>query len=83
MRYERLQDIVRLAIRLQGSLGGLTLDDIRADFSVSQRTTERPRDAVDAVSGPLEIVDTGDSKRHWRLRSDRVAAASSWSRPGS
>ena len=29
VRYERLQDIVRLAIRLQGSLGGLTLDDIR------------------------------------------------------
>ena len=72
VRYERLQDIVRLAIRLQGSLGGLTLDDIRADFSVSRRTAERLRDAVEAVFGPLEIVDTGDSKRHWRLRSDAL-----------
>ena len=72
VRYERLQDIVRLAIRLQGSLGGLTLDDIRADFSVSRRTAERLRDAVEAVFGPLETVDTDDSKRHWRLRSDAL-----------
>ena len=72
VRYERLRDIVRLAIRLQGSLGGLTLDDIQADFSVSRRTAERLRDAVEAVFGPLEIVDTSDSKRHWRLRSDAL-----------
>ena len=72
MRYERLQDIVRVAIRLQGALGGLTLDDIRADFGVSRRTAERLRDAVEAVFGPLERVDTGDSRRHWRLRSDAL-----------
>ncbi len=72
VRYERLQDIVRLAIRLQGSLDGLTLDDIRADFLVSRRTAERLRDAVEAVFGPLEVVDTGDNKRHWRLRSDAL-----------
>ena len=47
MRYERLQDIVRLAVRLQGALGGLTLDDIAADFSISRRTAERLRDAVE------------------------------------
>ena len=35
MRYERVKDIVRLAVRLQGAAGGLTLDDIQADFSVS------------------------------------------------
>ena len=63
---------MRLAIRLQGSLGGLTLDDIRIDFSVSRRTAERLRDAVEAVFGPLEIVDTDDNKRHWRLRSDAL-----------
>ena len=72
VRYERLQDIVRLAIRLQGSLGGLTLDDIRTDFSVSRRTAERLRDAVDAAFGPLEIVARDDNKRHWRLRSDAL-----------
>ena len=72
MRYERLQDIVRLAVRLQGSIGGLTLDDIQADFSVSRSTAERLRDAVDRVFGPLESVDTDDHKRHWRLRSDAL-----------
>ena len=72
MRYQRLQDIVRLAARLQGTLGGLTLDDIEADFAVSRRTAERLRDAVDAVFGPLELVDSADTKRHWRLRSDAL-----------
>ena len=72
MRYERLQDIVRLAVRLQGTLAGLTLDDIGAEFSVSRRTAERLRDAVEAVFGPLEIVDTADTRRHWRLQSDAL-----------
>lgn len=70
VRYGRPRDIVPLTIRFQGSLGGLTLNDIRADFSVSRRTAERLRDAVEAVFGPLEIVDVADNKRHWRLRSD-------------
>ena len=72
MRYERLRDIVRLAVRLQGTLAGLTLDDIGAEFSVSRRTAERLRDAVEAVFGPLEIVDAADIRRHWRLRSDAL-----------
>ena len=46
MRYERLKDIVRLAVRLQAASGGLTLEDIQAEFSVSRRTAERMRDAV-------------------------------------
>ena len=72
MPYERLKDIVRLAVRLQGTHGGLTLDDIQADFSVKRRTAERMRDAVSDVFGALERVDTGDTKHHWRLRSDAV-----------
>ena len=70
MRYERLKDIVRLAVRLQATRGGLTLEDIQADLSVSRRTAERMRDAVDEVFGQLERVDKGDAKHHWRLRSD-------------
>ena len=68
MPYDRAADIVRLAIRLQGSWGGLTLDDIQRDFEVSRRTAERLRDAVDDVFGRLETVDTGEARRHWRLR---------------
>ena len=35
MRYEQVANLVRLAVRLQGTLGGLTLDDIEAAFSVT------------------------------------------------
>ena len=68
MPYDRAADIVRLAIRLQGSWWGLTLDDIQRQFEVSRRTAERLRDAVEDVFGRLETVDTGEARRHWRLR---------------
>ena len=72
MRYERLENLVRLAVHLQGTPAGLTLDDIQADFSVSRSTAERMRNAVEAAFGPLDLVDGDDPKRHWRLRSDAV-----------
>ena len=68
MRYERVADIIRLAVRLQGT-GGLTLDDIGSEFGVSRRTAERMRDAVERALGPLEYDDADDGRRHWRLRS--------------
>ena len=71
MRYERLAEIVRLALRLQ-SAGGQTLDDIQQEFLVSRRTAERMRDAVEHAFGPLELEDMGDGKRHWRLRSNQL-----------
>ena len=68
MAYERAADIVRLALRLQGTWRGLTLDDIERDFEVARRTAERMRNAVEDVFGPLELVDTGERRHHWRLR---------------
>ncbi len=70
MRYERLKHIVRLAIALQGSHTGLTLDDIQSRFKVSRRTAERMRAAVEWAFEPLEEVENDDSRKHWRLRSD-------------
>ena len=72
VRYERVKDIVRLAVQLQAAAGGLTLEDIQADFSVSRSTAERMRDAVEEVFGRLERVDAGDPLRHWRPRSHAV-----------
>lgn len=69
MRYERVNDILRLAILLQGMRGGSTIDDIEDRFSVSRRTAERMRDAVEAAFGPLETVETADRCIHWRLQS--------------
>lgn len=71
MRYERIADIFRLAIRLQG-VGGLTLDDIGSEFGVSRRTAERMRDAVERAFGPLEYEEADDGRRRWRLRSNAL-----------
>ncbi len=72
MRYERVKDIIDLAVRLQVARGGLTLDDIEREMSVSRRTAERMRDAVDWAFGPLDIVPADDNKRHWRLQSNAL-----------
>ena len=73
VRYERLADIVRLAVRLQGARGGVTLADIQDEFAVSRRTAERLRDAVEMAFGPLELPETGgDNRRRWRLKSDAL-----------
>ncbi len=71
MRYERVSELLRLAIHLQGTRSGLTIADIQHEFSVSRRTAERMRDAVETAFGPLDTVDTdsGDRHIHWRLQS--------------
>ncbi|MCY4138263.1 MAG: WYL domain-containing protein [Rhodobacteraceae bacterium] len=70
IRYERLKDIVKLAIHLQASRRGLTLDDMMSMISVSRRTAERMRDAVEWAFEPLEVIPAYDNKKHWRLSSD-------------
>ena len=67
MAYDRAMDIVRLAIRLQGTGNGLTLDDIQREFEISRRTAERLRNAVEELFGPLETVPTGEPERRCRL----------------
>ena len=69
MRYERLSDIIKLATLLQARRGGLTLDEVMAEFGVSRRTAERLLSAVEAAFGPLMEVDAGDRRKHWRLDS--------------
>ena len=72
MRYERLKDIIDLAVRLQGSRAGVTLEDIQQDLSVSRRTAERMRDAVEWAFGPLETAPADDNRLHWRLQSSAL-----------
>ena len=70
MRYERLTDIISLAVRLQGRAEGMTLDEIEREFGVGRRTAERMRAAVEQAFGPLEEAESGDRRKRWRLRSD-------------
>ena len=65
--YERAEDLLNLAIRLQGSTVGLSLDDIGAMFGVKRRTAERMRDAVSRLFGELEIRPSEDRRIRWAL----------------
>ena len=69
MRYERLSDITRLAIRMQGLRAGMTIADIQQELNVSRRTAERLRDAVENAFGPLDTVETEGRQIRWRLQS--------------
>lgn len=74
MRYERATDIVDLAVRLQASHTGLTMDRIAEEFRISRRTAERRRAAVEQAFGPLERRECfGDRRLRWRLRSAKLA----------
>jgi hypothetical protein len=59
VRYEKAETILRIALDMQGSGEGLTIDDIRiryGDEPLSRRTAERLRDAVERVFPlPAEI----------------------------
>ena len=71
-RYQRVAELMHLAIKLQASPEGMTLDDVSNQFRVSRRTAERMRDAVETAFGPLEVVDGGDRRRHMKLHSSAL-----------
>jgi predicted DNA-binding transcriptional regulator YafY len=67
-RYSKADQIVRLLLALQSSRIGLTLDDIRERFQISERTAQRMKNAAARVMGNELIEETGpDRKSRWRL----------------
>jgi predicted DNA-binding transcriptional regulator YafY len=70
MRYEKAETILRIALDMQGSALGLSLDDIRrnyADKPLSRRTADRLRDAVERLFPQIEQVNPGELPKRWRL----------------
>ncbi len=66
--YERAEDLLRLGFLLQGSRGGVSLDEIRREFGVSRRTAERMRDAALRLFPQMEEAPaTGEPVKRWRL----------------
>ena len=63
---------MHLAVRLQDTRSGLTIDDMETKLNVSRRTAERLLDSVEQSSGSLEEVETGERRKRWRLRSDAL-----------
>ncbi len=68
MRYGKLEGLLRLALDMQGSAEGISLDDIQRDHGVSRRTAERMRDAIERTFPQMERVNPGELPKRWRLR---------------
>jgi predicted DNA-binding transcriptional regulator YafY len=71
--YERAEDLLALAIRMQGSATGVSLDDIEGMFGVGRRTAERMRDAVVRVFGELDTRPSDDRRVRWSLPASRLS----------
>ena len=77
-RYGRVEDVIRLALELQGTTVGLSLDQIGEMFGVSRRTSERMLNAVRRVYPQLEGRILEDGKKYWRHRGSAARALVSW-----
>lgn len=66
-RYGRLEDILKLGLKMQGSAEGLSLAYIQAEFGVSRSTAERMRNALRNVYPQIEEIDETDHQKRWRF----------------
>lgn len=67
MRYSRQEDLLRLAVMMQGSAEGVSIADIEQTFGVSRRTAERMRDAVLRAFPQLEERPGPNGQKYWRF----------------
>ena len=65
--YGRIEDLLRLALSMQGSRTGLSLADISAEFGVSRSTAERMRDAVLRAFPQAELAPGSERIKRWRI----------------
>ena len=72
MRYEKFEDLLHLALEMQASRGGISLEDIQHRFDVSRRTAMRMRDSVMRVFPQVDEMITDDRKKRWRIPSGVV-----------
>ncbi|HEX4079305.1 MAG TPA: WYL domain-containing protein [Rhizomicrobium sp.] len=71
MRYEKAETVLKLALAMQGTAEGLSLDDIRqcnGGTPLSRRTAERLRDALERVFPQMEQANPGEVPKRWRIR---------------
>lgn len=77
VRYEKAEVVLRIAMAMQGTAEGLSLQDIQQNFSdkpLSRRTAERLRDAIERVFPDMELANPGELPKRWRLRSASLSA---------
>ena len=70
VRYEKADTILRIALDMQGTAEGLSLEDIQRNYSdkpLSRRTAERLRDAIERVFPQMLQANPGELPKRWRL----------------
>lgn len=67
MSFSKAQDLIRLAQNAAARRGGISLEEICAEFAISHRTAQRMTDALEETFGNVEFFDGDDRKRRWRL----------------
>lgn len=63
MRFEKASVLIQLARLLAGTAEGMTFDEIAAAYSVSRRTAERLKAAVEVIFPQLETLTDGHKSR--------------------
>ena len=63
MRFEKAALLIKLARALAGTAEGMTLDEIAATYTVSRRTAERLKAAIEEIFPQLEAISDGHKLR--------------------
>lgn len=77
-RYNRVEDIIRLALALQAPGRGLCLEDVQERFGVGRRTAERMREAVDRLYPGMTSTKDPDGRKYWRLPPGEANGLIAW-----
>jgi predicted DNA-binding transcriptional regulator YafY len=77
IRYEKAEIVLRIALDMQASVVGISLEQIQHNYSdmpLSRRTAERLRDAVERLFPQVELANPGEIPKRWRLPGGAVNA---------
>ena len=76
MRFEKAEQLLLLAERMQASSEGVSLIDIQEQFNVGRRTAERMRDAVIRIFPNVDEKVQEDKIKRWCIRSRSMGSLS-------
>jgi predicted DNA-binding transcriptional regulator YafY len=78
MRYEKAETVLKIALDMQGTAEGLSLEDIQrnyADKPLSRSTAERLRNAIERVFPSMYQANEGEVPKRWRLPPNGAASS--------
>ncbi|MBN8649002.1 MAG: WYL domain-containing protein [Caulobacterales bacterium] len=67
-----IEKFIDLLNQITSRADGMTIEEIMEFSKISRRTAERMRDTIDTSLIPLEAIDLGDNRKHWRAAGNLV-----------